>query len=96
MFEDYLVEKNDNIDNTAFALLCLLASKDADYDIDSPPIEWDMEIIGQLEDYAEKLLKEKYIESCRPFLEGEDETPCYLGNDCKRKDCMFRKETKND
>lgn len=94
-FEDYLVGKNNETDGAAYDLLCLLASKYGLYDEDNPPIEWDMEIIGQLEDYAEKLLSEKGIEPCRPFLEGEDETPCYLGEDCKRKDCIFRKETEN-
>lgn len=89
-FWRFLEGKNDNIDCTAFDLLGLLVSSGADIPEHDSPIEWDMEIIGDLVDYAKHLLGEKDIAICHPFLEGEDETPCYLGKDCKRTNCMFR------
>ena len=90
-FDNFIDNKNDNIDCAAFDLLGLLASSGPDIPEYDPPVEWDMEIIGNLVDYAEHLLAEKGIAVCHPFFEGDDETPCYLGKDCKRTNCLFRK-----
>ena len=95
-FDNFLDSKNDNIDNTAYNLLCLLATADSEVsEIESPELDWDMQIIGTLVDYAEELIRGRKIEPCRPFFEGDEEIPCFLGKDCKRKDCLFRKDKEN-
>ncbi len=80
-FEDYLTARNDEIDQTAFALLCALSGSQ---------LVWDMEKIGALVDAAEALLAERGVATCRPFYEGEDETPCISGKDCGNHLCAFR------
>ena len=80
-FEDFVTARNDEIDNAAHALLCALSTSD---------LSWDMEKIGALVDYAEGLLTERSVDVCHPFYEGEDETPCIKGADCKNPHCAFR------
>ena len=82
-FEKFLCNKNDDIDNAAHYLLYVLSS--------DGEVEWDMEMIGDLVGCAEKILQEHSIAPCHPFWEGEKRTPCYLGEDCERKECLFRK-----
>lgn len=58
MFEDYLVERNDQIDNAAYRLLNLLAGADENevdelLENDQAPVEWDMALIGEVVDTAE-------------------------------------------
>lgn len=80
-FEDFLTARNDEIDQAAFALLCALSGSQ---------LVWDMEKIGTLVDAAEALLTERGVNTCRPFYEGEDETPCISGKDCENPMCAFR------
>ena len=80
-FEDYLTARNDEIDQAAFALLCVLSGSQ---------LVWNMEKIGTLVDSAEALLAERGVNTCRPFYEGEDETPCIYGKDCENPLCAFR------
>lgn len=80
-FEDFLTERNDEIDRTAFALLCALSVS---------KLAWDMEKIGTLVDSAEALLAERGVDTCRPFYEGDEEVPCISGTDCKNPSCAFR------
>jgi hypothetical protein len=80
-FEDFLTERNDEIDRTAFALLCALSGS---------KLAWDMEKIGTLVDSAEALLAERGVDTCRPFYEGDEEVPCISGTDCKNPSCAFR------
>ena len=91
-FENFICNKNDDIDNAAFNLLCTIVTTSEYYNGDCPEIEWNMETIGQLVDYAENLLIKSGYNTCHPFYEGDEETPCYLGEDCERTDCPFRKE----
>lgn len=91
-FNNFIDNKNDSIDCIAFDLLCLLAtSKEELREDEDPPISWDVYRIGRLVEFAEELLSEKDISTCHPFFEGDDKIPCYLGKDCKRTDCIFRK-----
>lgn len=80
-FEDFLTERNDEIDRAAFALLCALSGS---------KLAWDMEKIGTLVDSAESLLAERGVDTCRPFYEGDEEVPCISGADCKNPSCVFR------
>lgn len=91
-FESFLDDKNDRIDCYAYDLLCLLATPNKALDVLAPSVGWDVELIEELVDCAEKILAKRHIPVCRPFYEGNDEIPCYLGEDCKRKDCQLRQK----
>ena len=73
-FEEILTIRNDAIDNAAFDLLRALATTD---------VEWDMAVIQPVVEAAGAVLDEHKIGICHPFCEGEDETPCVIGADCK-------------
>ena len=83
-FENFLTEKNDEIDNAAFALIQALAGEEA---------EWDMEIIGDIVDFADVLLIEHGYEVCHPYYEGDDRTACYKGKDCTNVECPLRNKS---
>lgn len=89
IFEDFLCERNDVLDNAAYQLLCMAANPD--YQPDSPNglgnLEWNMALIGELLDCAEEILMKHGIATCRPFYEGEDEIICCNGEDCKNANC---------
>ena len=52
-FESYLVDKNDDIDNLSYELINAFVRKDSDKEID-----WDMEIIGEIEEDVRSYLLE--------------------------------------
>lgn len=79
-FDDFLVERNDEIYELAADLLAKLSGKMHLYDIAQ---------IAPVVDAAESVLSD----ACYPFF-GEDETPCYLTGECKREDCLFKKYAK--
>lgn len=67
-FDEFLCKRNDEIDNAAFDFLKVLY----------PKIEWDMSMIGEIEDYANEILAERGMNVCYPYVFGDDEwTPCY-------------------
>jgi len=86
-FENYLVQKNDEIDNAAFDLINALQNKG-----NGGEIEWSMEIIGEVTCAVEALLAEKY-DPCHPF--HSDDSPCYMTDECKSKDCPFKTSALN-
>ncbi len=85
MFESFLADKNDRIDQAAFDLLNALAG----VGMDDEPLEWDMERIGEVIDAAKDALTGVH-EVCHPFYEGDGEIPCYKGTDCANSDCPLR------
>lgn len=86
-FDGFLCNKNDDIDNAAYELLCSIAANEK--------VDWDMQIIGQLVDYTEGLLLKHGYDTCHPYYEGDTEIPCYLGKDCEYKDCVLRQYEKD-
>lgn len=100
-FENFLVEKNDQIAFLAHQLLCAMASnKPVDCENQSEVLEWNMERIGSVIMHAEGVLEKMGVTPCHPFYEeNEDEgdegnqwengLPCPMGNDCGRTDCVF-------
>lgn len=70
----FINERNDVIDNAVFDALQAIADEE---------VEWDMEIIGEVADFAERMLAENKVKTCRPWYDipeiehKEDETPCY-------------------
>ena len=106
-FEDFLVEKNDQISFFAHQLLCAMAScKPIDCDSQSEVLEWDMEHIGSVIMHAEGVLEKMGITPCYPFYEEnegsaeendrwENGLPCPKGKDCDRTDCVFCRAKEN-
>lgn len=66
-----LCERNDAIDNAVFAAVSEMAVGE---------IDWDMEIIGAVEAYIEKLLGDRGIPVCHPW-EDDNETLCCCGEE---------------
>lgn len=87
-FENFITTRNDVVDNAVYDMLCTIANVSGQEE----ELDWDMEIIGEIADYAEEVLNGSEVETCRPFYEGENETPCYLGTDCKNPNCPLRKK----
>lgn len=85
-FESYLVNKNDEIDNAAFELINAFVHKGTATDI-----EWDMEIISEIEGAVENILTSRCFGVCHPFY-CDDDIPCYRSEDCGNAECPFRNE----
>lgn len=66
--EDFLIMKNDVIDNSAYELCCSLINKYASYDPNTEGIfPWDMQHIAEVTSMVEQYLNEKGFEVCHPF-----------------------------
>jgi hypothetical protein len=103
-FEDFLVEKNDQISFLAHQLLCAMASNVPIDDSEiSDVLEWNMEHIGSVIMHAEGVLAKMGVTPCYPFFEtadadDEDDSqwenglPCPNGKDCDRADCVFARK----
>lgn len=65
--DDLLCEAGDEIDNAVFDAICAMTVKKP---------EWDMSIIGEVEDAIEEILKRHNIPVCRPW-ENEDGHICH-------------------
>jgi len=92
-FEDFMVSRNDDLDNAAYQLLRLMLALPEE-EVDDDPFPWDMHHIGEAEDCLEELLKEAGHLICHPYYEGDNSTPCYRGEDCQRESCPFRENHK--
>lgn len=66
---DEMLERLDEIDNTVYACICTLAEK---------PIEWDMEIIGEVTEKIRSVLEKHGIQMRWPaIVTNEDGTQEY-------------------
>lgn len=84
-FESYLINKNDEIDNSVFALINAFVRKDGDTDV-----KWNMEVIGEIEEVVEDILTSRYFDICHPFY-SDDNIPCYKSDDCWNEACLFKR-----
>lgn len=74
--DDLLCESGDRIDNAVFEAIKSIAH-------DGEKLEWDMSLIGPVNDFIEGLLTERGIDACYPW-QDEDECICYATSDrCK-------------
>ena len=81
-FEDFLCKRNEKIDNLAYDLLCELAGK---------KLEWNMQQIAEVWEAAESVLEEAGIPHCHPYWfnkESGAEIPCIVDPDCKCEKCV--------
>ena len=88
-FENFLAERNDELDNAAHGLALTMLSANG-----TPPDEsvfpWNMEIIGAILESTDAILKEHGYHICWPY-HGDDEIPCTSMNDCKHQDCPLKR-----
>ena len=92
-FEDYLCEQNETIYDCAYRLLCAMVEPGTDpFD---EPIPWDAEMISHVVGSAEATLDIRGIYACYPFY-GDDDKPCYLGNECQKPNCPMKRSAANE
>lgn len=82
-FDEFICEKDVNIVNAVNDLITTLADSDTDCSIS---------LISDIAEAVVEILEKSEIPTCRPFYEGDDRKPCYVGNSCKNKNCVFREE----
>lgn len=86
-FDDFLVQRNDELDNGAYELalkmLCLenLPNNETKF-------PWNMEIIGALLESTQNILEEHGYAVCWPY--HEEDVPCYQTAACKKPDCLLK------
>ncbi len=86
-FENYLCERNDEIDNAAYNLACTLAQMP-----EGTELEWDMSYIGEIVSETEDILKNHNIPTCHPSYTSDDNTdeiPCPVEHTCGISNCPF-------
>ena len=89
-FEQFLIDKNDLIDNAAYNLIRAIAETGTDLD-DEPVIEWEMGMIVEVVDAVKYTLERDFkIRPCHPYHSGAHEIPCYRSN-CLVTNCPFRR-----
>lgn len=91
-FENFLIAKNDLIDNAAFELITALISTSNDEE--NEEVEWNMEHIGEVVDMVKSYLEEQGFQVCHPYYEADmntDEKPCCECDSCFNKNCQMRK-----
>ncbi len=73
--DDLLCERGDEIDNATFDAICAMAQPGTE-------VEWSMELIGEVNEFIEKVLSDAGVPTCRPY--HEDEVICHKTmNRCK-------------
>lgn len=92
-FEDFLVGRNDELDSAAYQLMRLMLALPEE-EAEDDPFPWDMQHIGELEDFIDTYLAEHGHLVCHPYYEGDEGVPCYRGEDCERKTCPFKENHK--
>lgn len=70
----FLTERNDTIDNAVFDAIRSLVHEDGE-------VEWNMGIIGEIEDTIESMLIERGIITCRPWYD-DNKNICYKVDRC--------------
>ena len=93
-FDEFLCDRNDDINTEAQALLRLLAGFPEDYSEDDLP--WDIHPIAELVDAAKDILGEIGISICHPFYSGAERTPCYLTDECQCERCLMKTAEKKE
>ncbi len=92
-FERFLIARNDELEQTAYALLWHMTHPGADIaDMVAAWGDFDMAQIGPLLEGADNILSQSGFPVCHPYY-GEGETPCFLTGDCKFSPCPMRDNT---
>lgn len=86
-FDDFLTERNDELDNAAYGLALKMLGLDSQPDSETA-FPWDMEIIGAILESAQDILEEHGYAVCWPY--HEDDVPCHQTATCKKADCLLK------
>lgn len=86
-FDDFLAERNDELDNAAYGLALTMLGLDNQPDRETA-FPWNMEIIGAMLENTQDILKEHGYAVCWPY--HEDEVPCCQTASCKKADCLLK------
>ena len=98
-FEEFLLQKNEAIYRAAQGLVNALTATGPD-EIEEDTSGYRMEIVGEIADFAERILQANSKRTCYPYYVNE--TPCYeivnkglFGrSECEEKECPFKELTK--
>lgn len=86
-FNDFLVERNDAIDNAAYGLaLEMLHLRDKPDSETAFP--WNMEIIGAILESTQGVLASYGYAACWPFR--EEDVPCFQTASCAKNNCPLK------
>ena len=93
LFEHFLVERNDELDNAAYdlALKMLMINNQPDCE---PVFPWNMEIIGAMLESTLEILEEHGYAVCWPY--HEDDVPCYQTATCKKAACSLKERLQKE
>ena len=86
-FDDFLVERNDELDNAAYDLALKMLDLDNQPDHETA-FPWNMEIIGAMLESAQEILEEHGFAVCWPY--HEDDVPCCQSATCKKTICSLK------
>ncbi len=84
-FEDYMLQKNDEIDNAAYALAAALIRTSPEQ-TNEEVLEWDIDLISSITSAAIGELKKFGKDNCYPFTDDK-QIPCFRSDHCKNKNC---------
>ncbi len=86
-FDDFLIERNDTLDNAAYDLaLEMLHLKEQPASESKFP--WNMEIIGGILESVQEILQSHRYAVCWPYR--EDDVPCCQTTACTKTDCLLK------
>ena len=98
-FENFLIAKNDRIDNAAYDLICAIVTpSEYEEDDEEEEVEWDMEHIGEVVDMVKSYLEEAGFKTCHPYCEENDQfgqscrVPCLKSYSCENEKCKFKQK----
>lgn len=90
-FEDFLCDRNDEIDNAAYNLCAVLLGKDAKQLESEFP--WQMDIVGNITEDVVSILEDHGYPVCWPYYEDTEsgQTPCCATDTCTvpKSECKF-------
>lgn len=86
-FDNFLVERNDDLDNSAYNLALKMLDLDNQPDHETA-FPWNMEIIGAMLESAQEILGEHGYAVCWPYY--EEEVPCCQTASCAKTDCLLK------
>lgn len=86
-FADFLIRRNDELDNAAHELAMLMLSANGT-PLEDDQFPWNMEIIGAILESAKSILEEHGYPTCWPY--HENETPCKDTDGCKYENCPLK------
>lgn len=89
-FEDFLIARNDELEQTAYGLLWRMTHpKAAASEMGVRWTDFDMAQIGPLLEDVEDILGQIGTPSCHPYYD-EAQTPCFMAGNCKFSPCPMR------